>query len=558
MSQAIPITLKEVEVTDATGPLANLAYSRVNITVQCGEPARVELSLAGPGQENSDVDVITSGAQLSNMISRNTTFQEDMFKGKMTPETITIQETTLTGPLATNTSATFEGYIASPGFSIAPGQFASTVSLVHEDVVMESLDPSVYLRHPSRMGTSEDATEMQLALNYKTSGGFLSSVKMQNLNKHIELLLDVSVNGDWNWKFDDTPRKDTKNERPDIERSNEVSASIHAHNQEIYNNTHAKRKVIKEFLRRSTDTELQSDSGDLTDSIKVFQNSNKGRDLANDAAYADWICTQYASSRNFYNFIMGVICPSFLLEYTCQIDGDSKIGHPQTDAKQEREVSIEMTSFSFNLGSRYQRALGMVVCNGVGRHKVGAKENGNTDVDIGSFPKAGPDPADGKIMHSETPPWFHPNATLHPREKQRSELHNEPIPPDGRNPEAKGQDDFQTTKQTVDVNQGNSSYEFLQLWAEKQYRLWALKNATATVQIPLNFDWGLSTMYPIGKRYKIKAKALGREGEITLFSGYLNRVNHNAAVGSNKGTAITTLDFTHIKSGEGPKLGQLN
>lgn len=554
MSQAIPITLKEVEIKNATGPLANLAYSRVNVTVQCGEPARIELSLAGPGQKNSNVDIITSGAQLSNMISRNTKFQEDMFLGNMVPYKITLQENTLTGPLATNTSATFKGYIASPGFSIAPGQFASTVSLVHEDVVMESLDPSVYLRHPSRMGTSESAIEMQLALNYKTTGGFLSSVKLQNLNKHIQLLLDVSVNGNWNWKFDDNARKDTTNEKADIERSNEVSASIHAHNQNIYNNI----EVIKNFLERSTDTELQSNSGDLTAAVKVFQNSNKGRDLANDAAYADWICTQYASSRNFYNFIMGVICPSFLLEYTCQIDGESKIGHPQTDSKEETEVSVEMTSFSFNLGSRYQRALGMVVCNGVGRHKVGAYEKSNTDVDIGAFPKAGPEPGDGKIMHSETPPWFHPNATIHPRDKQRSELHNEPIPADGRNPEAKGEDDFQTTKETVDVNQGNSSYEFLQLWAEKQYRLWALKNATATIQIPLNFDWGLSTKYPIGKRYKINAKALGREEDITLFSGYLNRVNHNAAVGSNKGTAITTLDFTHIKSGEGPNLAQLN
>ena len=90
-------------------------------------------------------------------------------------------------------------------------------------------------------------------------------------------------------------------------------------------------------------------------------------------------------------------------------------------------------------------------------------------------------------------------------------------------------------------------YDFLSLWAEKQYRLWALKNTNATVELPLNLEWGKSDANPIGQRYKVTAKG-GDGNNPILFSGYLNRVTHSTAIGQNEGSAVTILDFTHIKT----------
>tara|TARA_B100002019_G_scaffold293300_1_gene319956 strand:- start:6059 stop:7717 length:1659 start_codon:yes stop_codon:yes gene_type:complete len=525
--------------------------SKVTMTAQCGEPSRVDLHLSGPNNKNQDVNVISSGAQLQAMLDANKKFQEESWSGTH-GETETV-ELIVQKDGKTESKAVFTGVIASPGFSISSGQFASVCSLVHEDVQMESLDPSIYLRQSITMGTAEEPNKR--LLNSAFMFDFRDGVRKQPLNKHIELLLQCSVeNPNMNWKLGD-PDKQKDNVKKNFEDADDICQEIHRNNK-----AQLKAGPIRGFLSRSTDTELQDDSGDLSMSVDLMGGPSTYECVCNPESYTEWICSAYGSSRNFYNFIMQTICPNYLLEYTCQIDGDSKVGHPQTDTKTPKAETVEIQSFSFNLGSRYQRSLGMVVCNGVSKGVTGMHENTNPEADMGAYPET-VDPENGKIIHTERPPWFE-TIMRAPLPETKEEVKDNKVIPEGRNPEQRGQKDSKKAVDDHDKNfqgKGQNPTDFLKLWAEKQYRLWGLKNTTATVTLPLSLEWGtVENNKPIGKRYLIKAKP-GPDGKGgSLFEGYLNRVVHNAAVGRDMGNASTILDFTHIKCVDVGKLGGLN
>ena len=89
---------------------------------------------------------------------------------------------------------------------------------------------------------------------------------------------------------------------------------------------------------------------------------------------------------------------------------------------------------------------------------------------------------------------------------------------------------------------------FYEVWAQKQYYLWALKNTSAVFTIPLNVDW--ATKYrPLGERYNIEIENPDGKG-VAIIRGYLSRVSHDIATNAQQasGLAQTTLEFSHIKT----------
>ena len=98
------------------------------------------------------------------------------------------------------------------------------------------------------------------------------------------------------------------------------------------------------------------------------------------------------------------------------------------------------------------------------------------------------------------------------------------------------------------LKEGGSN--FYKVWSQKQYYLWALKNTSATFEIPLNVEWGTISK-PLGRRYTV-AVASTQGGATTMVRGYLNRVIHSVYTNAsgNTGLAKTTLEFTHIKTPE--------
>lgn len=523
--------------------------SKITMTTQCGEPARVDLECGGPNPTKKDVNIISGGTQLKAVLDANKEFQKDLFSGTDSEYTIIIETKSLIGE-GGDGEVTFNGVLSSPGFSIAPGSFAASCSLVHEDVLMESIDPTIYLRQANVMGTTEEVLATKLNLAFEKD--FLTSVRKQPLNKHIELLIKSSIdNSKMTWGANKDPNRQGANVKKNFDDSDDVCEEIHKHNKAT-----SGLEIAKEFLKRSEDTALQDKSGDLSEEVLLFDGKEIHENAADPSSYANWLCGAYGTSRNFYNFIMQTITPNFLLEYTCQFDGDSKIGHPQVDSKNPQLKKLQITSFSFNLGSRFQRALGMVICNGGSNFITGAHEVGNSSVDMGCYPQT-PNPDNGKLIHTEGPPWFTPLGRFTKKKEHHPDADDE-ADPNARVPKAQGEDDSEKAKDARDDAMAESKpVEFLKLWAEKQYRLWCLKNTTATIHMPLDLEWGVKDGNPIGKRYTVKPKDSGQETSGILFSGYLNRVQHTASVGSNVGNATTILDFTHIKC-DGVTLGGLN
>lgn len=80
--------------------------------------------------------------------------------------------------------------------------------------------------------------------------------------------------------------------------------------------------------------------------------------------------------------------------------------------------------------------------------------------------------------------------------------------------------------------------DVLYRWGMSVYAWNSLSTSVATVTVPLNFKPQL------GKRYEVKNK----KGD-QLFSGYLVGISHNISSNGN-GQALTTLDFSHIMSGD--------
>ena len=542
------VKLKRVKVGGSFIETSNInAVSKVVFTAQCGEPSRVDLHLSGPNSQNKDVNVITSGKQLQEMLDTNKDFQKDTWLQNSDPQTVTLQVFEGQGD-APESEIEFTGLLSSPGFSIAPGQFASTCSLVHEDVMMESIDPSIYLRTGVVMGAGEEANKSCLYAACLTD--FEDSVRKQTLNQHIQLLLDKSINGNFEWSTKD-PDKQGGNVNKNFESADELCEMIHKNNGTQY----GKAKVAA-FLGRSTDTMLQSDSGGLSAEVNCMGADQLFSNACNPSGYIQWLCSVYGSSRNFYNFIMQTICPSFLLEYTCQFDGESKLAHPQVDSKDTTSAEVEVMSFSFNLGSRFQRPIGLVVCNGANSSVTGYSESTNPTTEMGCYPEE-VNPSNGKIIHTERPAWFEPIFNNPEKAHQPKKDWDD----NDRNPEKHGRDDSEKTEEAVDEahpGENENSTSFLKLWAEKQYRLWGLKNTTATVTIPLDLVWGSSKGKKIGERYEIQLKDKGDNVKGILFKGYLNRVVHNAAVGRDTGNAVTILDFTHIKCDGVGELAGLN
>ena len=153
------IILKRVDVSGSFVKEAGIeAVSKVVFTAQCGEPSRVDLHLSGPNSDNKDVNLIASGDQLQKMLDTNRDFQKDTWQSGKTPQTVILKVFEGKGD-APESEIEFTGFLSSPGFSIAPGQFASTCSLVHEDVMMESIDPSIYLRNGIVMGAAEETNK---------------------------------------------------------------------------------------------------------------------------------------------------------------------------------------------------------------------------------------------------------------------------------------------------------------------------------------------------------------------------------------------------------------
>jgi len=532
-----PIELKKVTVESDI--LGDLEPSRIEMVIQCGEPSRVNFSINTPNPE-SPVTLASEGAQLQKLLDKNSEFQTQMFSGDESRATVTISEESIVGG-GGSTEITFEGVLASPSFVLSPGTFSSGISAIHEDILMENLVTNIYSEQMVKFGKQSKNNETQFLSNYKKEimQGSESALKEQDLNKHILALIKSSIESDKLFDVD----AENEIEKNDKAYKNRLEMAKEEHNLNVNGEG---LTLAKAFLDRSTDTRLQSEipGPGGAEAIDVFSDAHK---CARPDSYCEWMVHQFVSAKNFYSFLINTVCPTFLMEYVCQADGDSKFQHPLTDDSEETDIDIQISRISFNLGSRFQRAIGLVTCQAKARNLIGEAQNDAATLgpDIGFFPSGGRDPANGKVISTSSPSWFDPMYDNNPQvynKKTRDKNQEGRKPEEAAEANMEAKDDARNGKEQKGV-------DFLGLWAEKQYRLWALKNTTSTIELPLNLNWGKSDGNPIGKRYKVKAQGGGGENPI-LFSGYLNRVTHSAAVGQNQGSAITVLDFTHIKTDE--------
>ena len=265
-------------------------------------------------------------------------------------------------------------------------------------------------------------------------------------------------------------------------------------------------------------------------------------DIANRDIYCQWMSGQYSQSKNFYSYLLSTICPSFLLEYVCNLDGESYLEHPQVNSIQETSMQVLTSGLSYSLASKYQKSLGQVVTSSQGVPIWGDGSTKAMGARIAGYPNPAA-PEEGRYVTTQAPGWF--KGTSYNKDQNfLAEIEGH------RSPGQIADEDLEVLRDKVESRPSHEQlgYSFLEAWSHKQYNLWALKNTTATFEIPLDVTWGTKEK-PIGRRYQMMIQ--NPAGPVpVMMRGYLNRVMHTVDVNgdSSTGSAQTVLDFTHIKT----------
>jgi len=516
------IDLRAIKVeSDLLGD--TLQPSRITLVAQCGEPARVEL----------DVNVVTNEKiqsqgeeDLAAVLMLNKTYQEKAFSEEASKARISLIDNTLGDD---SNTLEFNGFISAPGFQIAPGSFGAQVSAIHEDVRMESFNPSVYAIAPAQFGTSFKSTvDAEFTKRLQGAG------RTKSVAEHIKYLLESSVSSD---------KLVSLNNAAAIQAYSGKGAANNA--KKHYLNIHQANKkevdYITEFLNRSPNTVIQVDQneGNTVDNVPLFTEL-QADDIAVLMQYKNWMQNSYTGSKNFLNYILSTVCPNFLFEYVCNMDGHSYIQHPQVNGLETEEAEIEALSINFSLAARYQKSIGQVVTFGPGNASWGDGAL-NQGLHMGAYPNP-PAPDTGKFISTNMPPWFH--HTTHFQD------FNYIAVTDGhRDPDGVADADLQKLQDITDVSGlKDAGSNFYKVWSQKQYYLWALKNTAATFEIPLNVEWGTLNK-PLGARYTVAVTSTDG-GATKMVRGYLNRVVHHVQTNASGATGLakTSLEFTHIKT----------
>ena len=517
---ANPVDLREVKVT-STLLGDTLEPSRVTCIASCGEPARVEMDI---NVVSSDKMAAKTDDELSEILDINKQYQLDAFSDNAARASVSIIDNILGD---SSNSLTFDGFISAPGFQVSSGSFGAQISIIQEDIQMENFNPSVYAADPASYGQSHADT---VAADFFNS--LMGTGRAKSVSEHLLMLLSAS-HGNPKMTFNIPVAIEAfDGAGPTGNRKKQMLAIHQANGNSI--------DYIKGFLGRSINTLLQVDS-DPNNTVEdlALLSADAGTDIGNFDTYRHWLHNAYVGSKNYLNFILSTVCPSFLFEYVCNMDGYSYMQHPKTNHKEFTEASIQPLSIKFNLASRYQKAIGQVASFGTGTGKHG--DGPGSPLHMGAYPNP-PAPETGKFISTSMPGWFNHTTYKKPFDYiANTGGHRDPV--------GVAEADVQMVKEAKDVkplqdNKGN----FYEVWAQKQYYLWALKNTSAAFTVPLDVSWA-GRSKPLGERYSILIQ--NPDGEnLSMIRGYLNRVVHNIqtnAANSN-GTAQTQLEFTHIKT----------
>ena len=382
---------------------------------------------------------------------------------------------------------------------------------------------------------------------------FTSNTGANKVSAHIADLLDVTVD-DSEGIFERSllvPAGSTKEEQ--------------SNNKIIFKNAQETNKdanildIIKGLLSRSESfTSLLPGPGDwegspLVDDINLFEHPEGPPLTRIDLdTYSKWLLREFLSSKNFYNFLLQSVCPSFLFDYVCPFYDESS----PTSRLQYTKVNTqpdgvkvhfldEVKSVSLNLASSYQRPISQIITHGTVTMPHGAAAG--TQTPLGAHPPA-PDPKFGKIVNMSAPGWW---SSYHRNEQQLAEAPktSDGIQGNGRQIKANAQNKTNDIKK---IHKEPKELSFLQNWATLQYGNLALQHTHAALVLPLDLRWGKDPDFQIGERILIIAGKPAAGIEATkkpYFEGFLQAVSHDIAVeSSGTGVSQTHLEFSHIKT----------
>ena len=174
-----PIELRKVSVeSEALGD--NFKPSGVILSAQVGALplARIRVHTGAEGQS------VGSHAMpdFSQMIGVNTKWQKDTFSDDRSTASITINDNVLGG----GNEITMKGIIAAPEFAIVPGNVNIGMTLMHEDVLLQNFNTSIYYGiSPAGYGSHQGLANAPLANNL-CDPAYIEDV---GVNKHIEYVL---------------------------------------------------------------------------------------------------------------------------------------------------------------------------------------------------------------------------------------------------------------------------------------------------------------------------------------------------------------------------------
>ena len=471
---------------------------------------------------------------MSRLMDLSTDFQKAVFDSvKLGSDcTITVDDNTI----GNGNNLVFKGTVSSPNLAVSAGNLSASFSVLHEDTQMEAFNPSIYQTDQHSMGGGHDGSDV-LDTFASLFDGHGKVGKSHQVSDHIQMLLNATVH-------------DNKITELILYPAGKDPANA-SHRTAVVRNAHEINRVfvtkVEDFLNRSkTGTGLHiPDIGDRLQEFALLSGGEAGGAKVDLPTYRKWMLSSYLGSKNFFNFLVSTICPAFLFEYVCNLDAKSYMQHVHYNHEPKATIGIKPASISLNLGSTYQRPLGQVVVYGPGADVFG---NGTTDalMDIGAWPNP-IDPPGGKIINLQAPGWYAPQGNM------PEQIFIEPVKrPAGAQGGRQIQPNALQKARTVAKLQGANQKDvisFLQIWARKNYGLFALQNTSASFTLPLDVSWGHTDGKPIGERYEITIEPVGAGYPVEVFEGHLQRVKHDVILqgAANQGSATTTLEFQYIK-----------
>jgi len=529
-----PIELRNVSIEVDAPSIYNwelYEISSFSLEASCGEPARATINA---NKAIADVTSLRGEEEMSDLMDLSADFQKAVFESVKLGSDCTIKVNDNTR--GDGNLIEFKGTVSSPSLSVSAGNLSASFSVLHEDTQMEAFNPSIYQTDQHSMGGGHDGTDV-LSRFSSLFDGAPGAAKSHQVSDHIQMLLDATVHDGGTTEIILYPAgKDPANAE---------------HRTTLVRNAHEINRVfvtkVEEFLKRSkTGTGLHvPDIGDRIKEFTLLDGGEAGGAKVDLPTYRKWMLASYLGSKNFFNFLVSTVCPAFLFEYVCNLDSQSYMQHVHYNHLPKDEIGIKPASISLNLGSTYQRPLGQVVVFGPSADVMG---DGTSDalMDIGAWPNP-IDPPGGKIINLQAPGWYAPQGNM------PEQIFIEPVKrPAGAQGGRQIQPNALQKARTVAKLQGANQKDvisFLQIWARKNYGLFALQNTSASFTLPLDVSWGQVKGKPIGERYTITIEPVGKGYPVAVFEGHLQRVKHDVILqgAANQGSATTTLEFQYIK-----------